>query len=213
MIQALTEVSSETRGCGVRNCRRKSSFSEEPGHPKEEGDVVYARIRLMDSRAGIMRVPGLSCQRHVITQKPSNTGGGLRIKFEGAANIGRANSHGRHSRTPVHKRNPASPCGEVVTQMRRKTDEPAIDIVRRVILETSEELCPPFEVAAPPVITPNDSAQHVTIRSTQQREIVGLVAAKTGHADCRTGLERDILGRAKETVTDSVLPNRRFWGA
>jgi hypothetical protein len=97
--------------------------------------------------------------------------------------------------------------------MRGETDEPAIDIVLRVILHTSEQFYPPFQVAAVPMLSTLDSAQHVTIRRAEQREIVGLVAAKTGHAGGRTGLHREILGGAKETAPNSVLPNPRLWWA
>jgi hypothetical protein len=97
--------------------------------------------------------------------------------------------------------------------MRGETDEPAIDIVLRVILHTSEEFHPSFEVATVPVVSTFDSAQHVTTRRAELRKIVGLVAAKTGHASRRTGLHREILGGAKETATNTVLPNPRFWRA
>src|SRR5260221_5307906 len=120
----------------------------------------------MNSRAGIMCVPDVTCQRQVISEKPMHTGRSLQFEFEGAADVRTANPHCRHSRPSVHKWHPATARGEIVTQMRRKTDEPAISIDARVVLHTSEEFHPPFEVATIPMILPHNSAQHVTIRST-----------------------------------------------
>src|SRR5689334_3753505 len=51
----------------------------------------------------------------------------------------------------------------------------------------------------------------MAIRSTQQHEVVGLLAAESNHAEGRTILDCEILGRAKKTATDSVLPDFRFW--
>ena len=85
-----------------------------------------------------MDVPDLTRQRHVIAKKPVHTGRGLQIELESAANIGRANPHGRYSRAQVKKRNQSSPRSEVVTQMRSEADEPTICIDVRMKLHASK---------------------------------------------------------------------------
>lgn len=155
-----------------------------------------------------MDIPDLTRQRQVVSKKPSDTRRSLKIKLEGTADIRTTNPHGRCSRADINKWNPATPRGEVVAQVRRKANQPAIGINVRVVLHASEEFQPTFEVASIPVISPLDSAKHMAVREAEQSEIVGLTAAKHGHTGRRAAFNRDILGRRQKAITYSVLPNR-----
>ena len=78
-------------------------------------------------------------------------------------------SGGGYSRARVQKWNQATPGGEIVTQMRGQADKPTLRIYIGMELRAAEEFHAAFEVATPPVIFGEDGAEHVTIRSTQER--------------------------------------------
>ena len=102
---------------------------------------------------------------YVVFQEPLDSGSGLEVKFECAAQIRRADTCGRGPCSSINKRNPAGPGGKVVPQMWRQPHEP---LTTRRELRSREQFQSPFEIASVPVVLAHSGAKHVTVGEADQ---------------------------------------------
>src|SRR5208283_1836107 len=120
-------------------------------------NAIEPEVGFADARARHVEITRLNAKGHVVPEEPQDPRSGLKIELESPAQIGWPDACGRHPGATIQKGNPAGPRRKVVAQVRRKADDPTIGVHVRMELHASEELQPPFEITAIPVIRPLDT--------------------------------------------------------